>query len=89
MTQYAIRKAKNEDSRRDADKDREFWTPEEVVLLEENWNTTPLEEIAVRLGRTIEACRQKHYMLEQRGTRAVAPVTQWAKGFTSLEDMGY
>lgn len=89
MGKYAERKIANEASRTDAENDREFWTSDEVEILEQNWGVTPLEETAAQLGRTIEACRQKHYMIEQRGTRVVEPVTKWAKGFTSLEEMGF
>lgn len=90
---YARRQAKNEASRLTAEAHREEWEAHEVQLLEEGWATTPIEEIATLLGRTIEACRQKHYdnrIVQQRGRQAKSSHNStWDRGWTSLEDMGY
>lgn len=95
MPTYYDRKAANDDSRNRAEHHTEEWAAEEVALLEECWNDVPLEEIAETLGRTIEACRQKHYEIGRAKVRraqdvidrAEKTVDRWTKGFTSLEDM--
>lgn len=98
MTQnYDERKQANEASRSKAEHHAEIWEAYEIELLEEGWadDETTLPEIAELIGRTIEACRQKHYELKQRTSpsqRAKSkPHTnvQWDKGWTSLEDMGF
>lgn len=95
---YAERQRANDESRIRAEHHATIWEAHEIELLEEGWEVdeTTLPEIAELLGRTIEACRQKHYELRQR--REVSQRTkqakstknsQWDKGWTSLEDMGF
>ena len=95
---YEERRAANEASIATAQNHRELWEGFEIELLEEGWSAdeATLPEIAELLGRTIEACRQKHYELrkaaELRGITKRAKSTrnsQWDKGWTSMEDMGY
>lgn len=88
MPQYEHRRQVNEQSRNEADNFRELWSSTEVELLEESWGKATLEDIAAALGRTVEACRQKHYDL-RKTAEVVAPISQWSRGFTSLADMGY
>lgn len=91
MAKYEIRRAVNEQSRNSAENYRDPWSATEVELLEENWATAELEAIAELLGRTTEACRQKHYDLAHRQEvqqRAVKH-SKWSQGFTNLADMGY
>lgn len=96
MTDYVARREANDTSRVTAEHHAEVWEGYELELLEEGWGETTLPEIAELLGRTIEACRQKHYELGQakelagRSKRAKAHHnSQWDRGWTSLEDMGY
>lgn len=96
MTDYAPRREANDLSRATAEHHTEIWEQFEVDLLEECWGEELLEEIAETLGRTIEACRQKHYDLanaKQRTARTKRQKSghnsQWDKGWTSLEDMGF
>jgi hypothetical protein len=94
---YAQRQAANDASRARAEHHNEIWEAYEIELLEEGWGEdTAVEEIAELLGRTIEACRQKHYDLGQAKLRARSTKqakssnnSQWDKGWSSLEDMGY
>jgi len=96
MQSYEARRELNEASRLGAEHHAEIWESYEIELLEEAWSEATLPEIAETLGRTIEACRQKHYELgiaRERGTRTKQAKSthnsQWDKGWTSLEDMGY
>ena len=96
MTKYDARRAQNEDSKVIAEHHVEIWEAHEIELLEEGWGETTVPEIAALLGRTIEACRQKHYELQvardrqQRTKHAKAQRnSQWDKGWSSLEDMGF
>jgi hypothetical protein len=92
---YESRHEANEKSRETAEAHREIWEGHELELLEEGWadDESTLPEIAELLGRTIEACRQKHYDIRRRtGQVKRAKSTknsQWDRGWTSLEDMGY
>lgn len=90
---YAKRQARNDESRVTADAHREDWSADEVQLLQESWCEAPIEDIAATLGRTIEACRQKHYdlrVVSQRTRQAKSSNnSRWDRGWTSLEDMGY
>ncbi len=92
---YTARREANEASRTTADAHREIWEAHEVELLEEGWaaDEATLPEIAELLGRTIEACRQKHYDLRTAKQRTTQRKSQnnskWDRGWTSLEDMGY
>lgn len=95
---YEQRHEANEQSRTRAEHHQELWEAYEVELLEEGWadDEATLDEIAELLGRTIEACRQKHYDLakakvHQRRTKQAKATknSQWDKGWTSLEDMGF
>lgn len=93
---YSERQQLNERSRNEAKHYMEPWSADEVELLESEWTTKDedLEALASLLGRTVEACRQKHYDLRKNPTVVVAKeslqkVDKWSKGFTSLEDMGY
>ena len=93
---YEVRREANELSRDTAEQHREIWEDHELELLEEGWSETALPEIAELLGRTIEACRQKHYEIQHRQTRSGRTKrakahhnSQWDRGWTSLEDMGY
>ena len=93
---YRPRREANEASRLTAEAFGEIWEQHEVELLEEAWSEATIEEIAETLGRTIEACRQKHYDLGRTAQRTVrtkqAKATtnsKWDRGWTSLEDMGY
>lgn len=94
------RKVHNDASLNKAEHHTEIWDAEEVSLLEGCWGSVPLEEIAETLGRTIEACRQKHYTIgeamkvrakneRRKEANASKAATLWEKGFTSLEDMGF
>lgn len=91
------RKARNDLSRNEAKSYMEPWGAEEVEVLESLWSakTADLEALAALLGRTVEACRQKHYELAKLPNRVVQvkeslnKVNTWTGGFTSLEDMGF
>lgn len=89
------RKARNDLSRNEAKSYMEPWGAEEVEVLESLWSakTADLEALAALLGRTVEACRQKHYDLAKQPHRvaqeSLEKVDKWTKGFTSLEDMGF
>lgn len=98
MYDYTKRQAVNDASRARAEHHTEIWEAHEVELLEEGWadDEATLPEIAELLGRTIEACRQKHYSLKEAAARdsrtkraKSARNSQWDKGWTSMEDMGY
>lgn len=91
------RKERNDRSRNEAKSYMEPWSVDEVELLESEW-TTKIEDLtalASLLGRTVEACRQKHYELTKLPNRVVQAkeslnkVNTWSGGFTSLEDMGF
>lgn len=90
-----VRAPRNEVSRNSATKHKELWSEPEVETLTTLWDPSELETLAEMLGRTVEACRQKFYELQQQGetrkaaVKAVKAVDKWSKGFTSLEDMGY
>jgi hypothetical protein len=93
---YTPRKTLNEKSRNTAVKDRELWSANEVEWLESFWSAEEgeLEALAVVLGRTVEACRQKHYELRKHAERVAATKSlkkadTWTKGFTSLDEMGF
>lgn len=97
-TDYETRRNENDESRTYAERHREAWEPHELELLEEGWSEdeTTLPEIAELLGRTIEACRQRHYEIRQGKIREYRTKqrksttnARWDKGWTSLEDMGY
>lgn len=94
------RRVRNEKSLGGAEHHTEIWSEEEISLLESCWGSVPLEEIAEALGRTIEACRQRHYTIKEAGVarakkerekadKASKSAQIWEKGFTSLEDMGF
>lgn len=96
MPDYEVRRELNDISRAYAEHHAEIWEQFEVDLLEECWSEDTIEEIAETLGRTIEACRQKHYSLGLAKTRQTrtkqaksATNSKWDRGWTSLEDMGY
>lgn len=93
MTTYDVRREANEASKITAEAHGEIWEAHEVELLEEGWGDSTVPEIAELLGRTIEACRQKHYDLKiatQRTRQAKSTNnSKWDRGWTSLEDMGY
>lgn len=93
---YTVRHELNEQSRLTAEAHREIWESWEVELLEEGWGETTLPEIAELLGRTIEACRQRHYEIKTQAERSGRTKraksinnSQWDRGWTSLEDMGF
>ncbi len=93
---YGPRQEANEASRTTAEAHGEIWEAHEIELLVEGWSETDLPEIAELLGRTIEACRQKYYSIQReadyRGRTKRAKSTknsQWDKGWTSTEDMGF
>lgn len=97
-TDYTDRHAANEASRTKATAHQEPWESFEVELLEEGWSNdeATLPEIAELLGRTIEACRQKHYELGRQaertaadGRRKSANNSKWDRGWTTLDEMGY
>ncbi len=95
-TNYEVRHEANEASRTRAAHHGEIWEAFEIELLEEGWSAdeATLPEIAELLGRTIEACRQKHYDLQRRPVtnrqrKLVERATDWDRGFTSLEAMGF
>jgi hypothetical protein len=97
-TDYTARREANEDSLTYAERHREAWDETELELLVEGWSDdeATLPEIAELLGRTIEACRQKYYEVRRGHVRAYRAKqaksthnSQWDKGWTSLEDMGY
>lgn len=93
---YAARQEANEHSRNTAEAHGEIWEAHEVELLEECWSDVDLPEIAETLGRTIEACRQKHYDIAKSAERQARTKrakstknSQWDRGWSSLEDMGF
>jgi len=95
---YTKRQEANDASRVRAEHHAEVWEAHEVELLEEGWSAdeATLPEIAELLGRTIEACRQKHYSLSEAAARdsrtkraKSSHNSQWDRGWTSMEDMGY
>ncbi len=92
-TDYTPRREANEASRNRAEHHQEVWECWEIELLEEGWGESTIAEVAELLGRTIEACRQKHYELGQAIIRTKQQKaqhnSQWDKGWSSLEDMGY
>ncbi len=69
---YAQRGAANDESRNRAERHATDWTGDDVVFLEDSWDGTDetLAVIAELLGRTIEACRQKHYTVKEVRLRA-------------------
>lgn len=97
MSYTVQKKIRNELSRNEAANFAEPWAAYEVEELEGFWGDVPLDEIALALGRTIEACRQKHYELRNgvvrtdtatvKAAKAVRTTNEWSKGFTSLADM--
>lgn len=96
MQSYEERRIANEASRNAAAHHAEVWEYWEIELLEEGWGESTLPEIAELLGRTIEACRQKHYELGIAATRRYRTKqaksnhnSAWDRGWTSLEEMGY
>lgn len=98
MQDYTRRQTANDASRDKAEHHKEIWEAYEIELLEEGWSDdeATLPEIAELLGRTIEACRQKHYELrkaaerEGRTKRAKSTANStWDRGWTSIEAMGY
>ena len=95
---YTERQQANDASRTKATAHRELWEAFEIELLEEGWSDdeSTLPEIAELLGRTIEACRQKHYDIRKNADRRAAEGRRkshnnsaWDRGWTSLEDMGF
>lgn len=54
----------NDISRNKATHHMEPWSEEEHDMLQTFWGLASIGEIAEALGRTIEACRQRHYELE-------------------------
>lgn len=93
--EYTARRDANDQSRNTADNHRELWTVEEIEILQQFWEEVPLEQIALTVGHTVEACRQKFYLLRKEETaapvveRRLREVNTWTTGFTSLDDMGY
>lgn len=89
------RQPTNEASRNSAENYKELWSAEDVETLETLWDSTQLIPLAEMLGRTVEACRQKHYELNNpsaprvKAVKAAQAVDKWSKGFTSLEEMGW
>ena len=84
MSRYAERQVLNDLSRNTAEHYAEPWSAEEVDFLREFWDGTDetLAEIAEALGRTIEACRQKHYYPGgQPKDRTSQHVNGWMIGF--------
>lgn len=92
---YTERQRRNDQSRNEAKNYMERWDETEVATLQELWTTDKdeLEALASLLGRTVEACRQKHYELSQQPDRVAAEklkkIDKWSQGFTSLADMGF
>lgn len=90
---YEERRKVNEESRNKAEHHEQPWAEEEVVFLEENWSNDEEDLIALAelLGRTVEACRQKHYTIGkrmiERARRAENALDRWTRGFTSIEEM--
>lgn len=94
MARHEVRKKVNEQSRNKAEDHRNLWSEDQVAYLLEFWDSATLEEIAEVVGRTVEACRQKYYMIQwgesQEPVKAeLKKVNEWTTGFTSLEAMGY
>lgn len=89
------RKEANHASRNEAGANGELWSEDEVEILMQFWGEAPIADIAATLGRTIEACNQKHFLItkaaetRQKAQKAVKQASAWTKGFTSLEEMGY
>lgn len=92
------RTRRNEASRNHADNNNQLWDDQEVQLLMELWtpNAEELKDLAEMLGRTVESCRQKYYTETHKDTivpahvkESIKTLSQWSKGYTSLDDMGY
>ena len=98
MTSYDARRTANEQSKTAAEHHGEIWEQHELELLEEAWedDESTLPEVAELLGRTIEACREKHYTIRRGAIKSYRTKqakstknSQWDRGWTSLEDMGF
>lgn len=68
MSDYSDRWKRNEDSRRFATKDGQSWSDDDDMDILENWilcGPAARDEpsVARRLGRTIEACRNRAHMI--------------------------
>lgn len=72
MSEYEERRRRNEKSQNLADSHRQPWTEFEDDLLQDLWTATHTEEelaeIAETLGRTIEACRQRYFIVRRAET---------------------
>lgn len=90
-----VRQKRNDESRQGAEKFKEPWTAEDIETLVTLWDPAELETLAEMLGRTVEAVRQRYYETQNKPAPVVAAeaalvkVDKWARGFTSLEEMGY
>ena len=81
---YQDRQVINDLSRNTATHHAEPWSAEEMDLLQTFWDGTDetLAEIAEALGRTVEACRQKHYYPGGQPKEPTAQhVNGWLVGF--------
>lgn len=56
---------RNDESRYRADNHAEQWTKEEDEFLQAFWKDADEAEVAEILGRTIEACRQRFYIVRR------------------------
>lgn len=56
---------RNDESRHRADHHAEQWTKEEDDFLQAFWRDADEAEVAEILGRTIEACRQRFYVVRR------------------------
>lgn len=84
---YAERAARNDESRTTADHHAEPWSGDEDDFLKAEWDNTDatLAVIAELLGRTIEACRQRYYIVQRGHVRTETTITvtqkRWLVGF--------
>lgn len=62
---HEARLARNDESRNRAEHYREEWTAEEDEFLQAFWKDADEAEVAEILGRTIEACRQRFYVVRR------------------------
>lgn len=80
------RREVNETSRQAATHHAEPWTESELEQLEGYWDGTEetLAEIARLLGRTVEACRQKHYYPGPPALKLPLHTQGWLVGFCQV-----
>lgn len=88
---YRLRTTRNNESLETAGNYQAPWTDDDLAFLRENFETMSRIELAQKLGRTVEGCRQRFYTkAEVAATVRVPGVKQtpgqraWARGVTSF-----